>query len=731
MIKLTAALLLICCAVAHANSVSDPITVNVVPITGTGISPDGSKIAGGTGQLVTGDGTWTFGAAASSPPGNWQILLNGSSVDAATGSELEVANGGGAYLFGGDGNWYKRVNKHWLRVGNPTPPPPIASITVDNLTPKAGDTITVTYDPKTSTTSPSDRIQLSYVSPQWTCNVPVASGGSSPDVSVPVPSATPGPHTFSLRIPMVPSDVPQHYRVELWQVVTGTSIPACQGGGLNDMAVAATPTITVAPTITATYPPPPASLTYPPPGWPASPNETITVCESGCQFNNLTDVSNYVQFTDANRDWIKVDVQSGDYISASGWANPAPCSGLPGGKCIEHIWFYGHGVTRPHITCTTELPYFFPYSFCSGILSAAGIHNVFDNFDVGPTVKAGANSPAMGPTFCEGTPTDFDTTLFRNLYLHDGGNGMLGNGECKYEVTFQNSHVARFGGPIGPAHDVYFNDFAPKGSPFPAVIYDGHLVINNSVFELAEIGHTVKSHANRLDINCSQLTNGTSEDYSGSQTIDMDGGGGQVTVNNSLVVGGQYFYNSFANSPWFMEFGGDKSSWSGDQPKQFVVFNNSYIINDRNGFMLALSAPMTPDASLPYKSSNNVFIGSWDDSGTPSACGGALPCTSPASKWDLGRWADMDFGCPLASNGANDCRSFRDTGNKSSTGNLFFTTRAAARAHNWPSSASPIQDLPTRTDQGGTVYTAWPYDPKLYPMPTACTDPVGNVQWPL
>jgi hypothetical protein len=335
----------------------------------------------------------------------------------------------------------------------------------------------------------------------------------------------------------------------------------------------------------------------------------------------------------------------------------------------------------------------------------------------------------MGPTICEGSPNDFDTTLFRNLYLHDGGNGMLGGGACKSEVTFQNSHVARFGGPIGPAHDIYFNDFAPNGSPFPAVIVDGHLIIDHSVFELAEIGHTVKSHANRLDINCSQLTNGTSEDYSGSQALDLDGGGGQVTVNNSLIVGGQYFYNSFANSPWFFEFGGDKSGWSGDQPSQFLVFTNSYVINDRGQFMLGLNAPMQP--SQPYTWSNNVFIGPWDDGATANACGGSIPCKTPAATLTgspYGRIPDGGFGCPGS---PESCLGLRDTGTTSSAGNLFFTSRAAARAHNWPSSASPIQDLPLRTDQGGTVYTAWPYDPKLYPMPAACTDPVGNVQWPL
>jgi hypothetical protein len=316
---------------------------------------------------------------------------------------------------------------------------------------------------------------------------------------------------------------------------------------------------------------------------------------------------------------------------------------------------------------------------------------------------------------------------------------MIGGGECAYDVTLQNSHFARFGGPVGPAHNIYYNDncighFEGGCGTFPAPIADGHLVLDHSVMELVDTGHSTKSHANRLDINCSQLTSGTAEVFSGSQALDLDGGGGQVNITNSLIVGGLYFYNNQANSPWFMEFGGDKSSWDGDQTSQYIAVSNSYIINDRGQFMLGGNAPM--QAAQPYAWSNNVIIGRWDDGSTAAACGGSIPCTTPYSVLPGAgggpRLNDLNFGCPASGGAAGqDCTSLRDTGTASSTGNLFFSTRAQARAHNWPSSGSPIQDLPTRTDQGGTIYTAWPYDPTLYPMPAGCTTPIGNVQWPL
>jgi hypothetical protein len=265
---------------------------------------------------------------------------------------------------------------------------------------------------------------------------------------------------------------------------------------------------------------------------------------------------------------------------------------------------------------------------------------------------------------------------------------------------------------------------------------DGHLVLDHSVFEEVDTGHNVKSHANRLDANCSVMASGTTEAYSGSQALDLDGGGGQVTINNSLAIGGLYFYDAKnANSPWFIEFGGDKTAWDGDQTSQFLVFNNSYVINDRGQFMAGLHAPMQP--SQPYAWNNNIFIGSWDDGFTSVPCGGSIPCEMPASRLNdpnsPGRLADVNFGCPASSDKlGQDCRSLRDTGNPSTTGNLFFSTRAQARAHNWPSAASPIKDLPTRTDFGGTTYTAFPFDPNLYPMPPACAgQPIGNVQWPL
>jgi hypothetical protein len=603
------------------------------------------------------------------------------------------------------------------------------SVTVNNLTPKAGDTITITFNPGSSVTSASDFVQLNYVKPQQSCNIPPGSDGSelSP-LQVATPSVTPGPHTARIRIPMVPSDVNQYYQVEYWQNAPAGTNP-CQGGSPAYIA-ATSPKITVAPTLpTPVYPPAP-SMTYPPPGWPAKPNETITVCKSGCQFNNLDDVSWYINWQDTNRDWIKVDVQSGTYFSYGrygAFGQYGNCGGMPGRVCAKHVWFYGHGVSRPVITCSPTNPL-----VCAGVLGPSGIHTVIDNIEVENTIKAGANSPAVGGIACESTnANDRDSLLLRNAYIHDGGQGMLGGGSCAYDVTFQNSHVARFGGPVGPAHDVYYNDFSPghwgPNPTIPALLADGHVVVDHSVLELVDTGHSLKTHSNRTDISCSQITTGTAEVYSGSQALDLDGGGGQVTVTNSLIVGGPYYYNPQANSSWFMEFGGDKSNWDGDQPSQFLVITNSYIINDRGQFMLGLNAPMQP--SQPYTWSNNVFIGPWDDGYTAAACGGSVPCKTPASVLPtspiVGRLTDINFGCA-----GGDCTPLRDTGIASSMGNLFFSSRAQARAHNWPSSTLPIQDLSTRTDQGGMLYTAWPYDPRLYPMPAGCTAPVGNVQWP-
>ncbi len=69
-------------------------------------SPDGSAISGGTGSLVTANGTWTFGISTPAYPGYWVILLNNQQAQGGVANKLEVLNGGKLYHFGTDHRWY-------------------------------------------------------------------------------------------------------------------------------------------------------------------------------------------------------------------------------------------------------------------------------------------------------------------------------------------------------------------------------------------------------------------------------------------------------------------------------------------------------------------------------------------------------------------------------------------------------------------------------------------------
>src|SRR5262249_23511089 len=144
--------------------------------------------------------------------------------------------------------------------------------------------------------------------------------------------------------------------------------------------------------------------------------------------------------------------------------------------------------------------------------------------------------------------------------------------------------------------------------------------------------------------------------------------------------------------------------------------------------------PMGP--STPYVWSNNVFIGPWDTRfATSDECtttgSGPVHCVTPISTrpiaGQLAYLAGVDLGCGGT---PGNCISLRDTGSPSTPGNVFYSARAEARVHNWPSPGSPIRDAPPRPDLGGTTAVGGPSPSSMFPVPTACTDPIGRVAVP-
>jgi hypothetical protein len=100
------------------------VTVNWTVAASGGNSPDGSTlIAPATGSLTTSAGTWTWGGAypsGTSGPGQYYILLNGSSAANGAASELEVDNGGQMYALNSASNsWYVWNGSGWAAASNP------------------------------------------------------------------------------------------------------------------------------------------------------------------------------------------------------------------------------------------------------------------------------------------------------------------------------------------------------------------------------------------------------------------------------------------------------------------------------------------------------------------------------------------------------------------------------------------------------------------------------------
>jgi hypothetical protein len=567
-----------------------------------------------------------------------------------------------------------------------------ASVTVSNYSPAAGSTVTVTVNPGTYATSPNDQLVWSW-----------GSAGRYNCLYGPPAAATPvqGPGSVSVQIPYAPSEVPQYYKLNY--MLQDTSGPNHCGGAATFAAVSdiitVPPTMT-APSITAT---PPADVTANPPGWPATPGRTLTVCASGCQYTSFSDAV-WDAANNSPVDYTKVDVAAGNYVDTcryGEWNAPA------------HLWVHGHGggfakITESNPNCS-------PISG-NNSNGVAGAQLILDNLDVSE-FSAGN----VGGIFTGGGCPNM---ILRNVYLHDGGMGMIiGLGCAGMNTTILNSRFTRLGGGNGPSHNIYINDPTKTNS----------FTMKRSVFEGTTVGHTFKTHAAMPStIDCSMIVQAYNTMYYGSEVIDMDEGGGSITVSNSLLAHGPYYFQGGPSNQFSMSYGIDKSGSGLTQTPQYLVLNNDIFLNDLDGSggpnvnpngqvgnFVATYSPMTGSSPPPppYSWTNNKFIGplgTWQPNGTgtpyltmpyyfPYCIGSACSCTYSGCQ---GNSADVDYGTPTTMN----------TGKTNSKGNLFYSTRATA-------GIAAISPAPS-------TYYLWPYDPAKFPMPSVCADPIGNVAVP-
>jgi len=117
--------------------------------------------------------------------------------------------------------------------------------------------------------------------------------------------------------------------------------------------------------------------------------------------------------------------------------------------------------------------------------------------------------------------------VITNSYFHDNQNGLLGGPVPDGSITIRNSEFAYNGAGDGYSHNLYVGDIAS-------------LVIDNSYFHDALVGHEIKSRAERTTITNSRVQDGPNG--TASYSIDLPNGGDAV-IQGNVIQQGPYTQN--------------------------------------------------------------------------------------------------------------------------------------------------------------------------------------------
>ncbi len=114
--------------------------------------------------------------------------------------------------------------------------------------------------------------------------------------------------------------------------------------------------------------------------------------------------------------------------------------------------------------------------------------------------------------------------VITNSYFHDNQNGLLGGPVPDGSITIRGSEFAYNGAGDGYSHNLYVGDIAS-------------LLIDNSYFRDALVGHEIKSRAERTTITNSRIQDGPNG--TASYSIDLPNGGDAVIQGNVIQQGPQ------------------------------------------------------------------------------------------------------------------------------------------------------------------------------------------------
>ncbi len=139
-------------------------------------------------------------------------------------------------------------------------------------------------------------------------------------------------------------------------------------------------------------------------------------------------------------------------------------------------------------------------------------------------------------------------------YFHNNQNGLLANADPSGTIRIVGSEFASNGAGDGYSHNLYVNNIAS-------------LVIDDSYFHDASVGHQIKSRAQSTAITNSRIYDGAG---TGSYSIDLPNGGVGV-IRNNVIQQGQ---NS--DNPAIIHYGGESAAYAGSS----LLIEDNVVVND-------------------------------------------------------------------------------------------------------------------------------------------------------
>ncbi|MBR0670145.1 calcium-binding protein [Neoroseomonas soli] len=142
-------------------------------------------------------------------------------------------------------------------------------------------------------------------------------------------------------------------------------------------------------------------------------------------------------------------------------------------------------------------------------------------------------------------------------YFHDNQNGLLIGSIPGATVTIKDSEFAFNGAGDGYSHNIYVGNVAK-------------LIIDNSYFHDANVGHEIKSRASETIITNSRIYDNSS---TASYSIDLPNGGVGIITGNVIQQGAN------SDNPAIVHFGGESAPYAGSS----LLISDNVVLNNMSG----------------------------------------------------------------------------------------------------------------------------------------------------